>query len=129
MKLYQINNACKAVEQLLKLRLPYPKIHQIMKLRDKMRSESEMYAQEEEKLIYEYGKKSENGTPEIANGFIKFDSVAQMEAFKGNIEQLKNLEIDFIPTVIKISDQEMGQQQITIECIDRLSKFVEFGGD
>lgn len=129
MKLHKINNACKALEHLLKLQLPYPTIREMLRLRNLLRPEAEMYAQEEEKLIYQYGKKRKNGTPEIENGRVKFDSMEQMEKYKDRINELRSMEIDLPLSLIKIKEKEIGQQPISMECIDNLEGFIEFGGD
>lgn len=129
MKLHKINNACKALEHMLKLQLPYPTIREMLRLRNLLRPEAEMYAQEEEKLIYQYGKKHKNGTPEIQNGRIKFDSTEQMEKYKDQINKLRSMEIDLPLSLIKITEKEIGQQLISMECIDNLEGFIEFGGD
>lgn len=126
MTLYQIAVAYDSLKYLLTLRFPYPKTRKIRKIYDKIKTDAELCIEEEKKIIFEYSKKDKNQTPIIKDGCIEFETLEDKQALEKELQDLHSeiININFIP--VELTADEMGQQRISDEDIQKLKGFVDF---
>lgn len=128
MKLVKLSKSFEALEYMKKMMLPFTKTREIRGIRELIRSEAEMCQDEERKLIMEHAKANIHGQY-VEDGKITFKSQKDMELFQIRLKELHEMEIELEFEPVFLSVDDIGDQKISQDYIDRLKGFIEFGGD
>lgn len=126
MKYAQILKAVSALGEIQKLRLPYVKARQLYQTAKAVKNEFEFFSAEEMKLVQEYAAKDDTGTSIVSEtGTITFSDINAKRKYAERINELTNMETGQFDPVIITAD-EIGEQTITPETIDKLDGIVIF---
>jgi len=101
MKLKEVIQAKDAIKTLTEKRLTnYQKARDLVKLRKKVESEYDFYAEQEKQAVLAHGEIGQMGTPVfLKDGRLKLKSAEDKEAFEKEILDLMNTEVDGIETI------------------------------
>lgn len=127
MKYSQIIRATPALESIRKLRVPYAKAREIHRTYKTLEKEFVFFAEEENKLVKKYAIKDEKNEPIITgNGVISFSDVKTKEEYTAEIVKLNQFDVDVKITPISLTADEIGDQLISPETIDKLEGIIKF---
>lgn len=121
MKLSKAVFAYQHFNELIALSLPYPVIRKLRKLRSLLQSEFEFYCEEERKLI------ASNKVQVDTLGKLLFFDHKSKEKYMQEISCLSETEIDLEISSVTLSASDIGDQRISLECLDALEDFIEIG--
>lgn len=117
---FQINKAYTALMNLSELRLPVKKARDLYQLTKKVEEYIQFAIQEESKYMDEFGvKRNQDGT-------CSFESQETFRAFSEKMTELNELNVDWDPTPIVLTDHDIGDQVLSTADILRLEGFVSF---
>lgn len=114
---------------MLSLYLPYPKTRQIMRIRDRIKPDAELYEAEQKKLLKRYALLDPYGNPKSKNNRACFDSEENKNKFIDEMTKLRETPLDFCADVISVTEAEIGSQLISGEDIENLTGFIQFVDD
>ena len=127
MNYMKIANSMSALKEITQLRLPYVKARDVYRIYKAFEEEYNFFAQEEIKLVSEFAEKDANGNPCVtSNGVIKFkDATTKMEyVAKFSELGLQESDMKFKPVILYA--EEIGEQIISPETINRLEGIISF---
>lgn len=115
------------LNEMRRLKLPYPKAKKVYALCKTFEAEFSFFRQEETKLIETYAAKDENGKPKMnQTGVITFDTVEAKDEYLAEIEKLCNTEVEAEIPHIVITPDDMGVQTVSPETIEKLEDIIFF---
>ena len=121
MKQYQINKAYAALSRLANMQMPIRDAYNLYMLTEQIKPAYNFELEQERKLIEKYG-----GTLDQETGAFIFKDKETTEAFRGEIMELNNLDVDVEFSVVTIAMESLGAQKITPVDIMCLEGFVSF---
>lgn len=121
MNLYNLVAAHQNFNSVISLNLPYSVIRNLRRLRAKLADEFDFYCGEERKLI------AANGITVSENGVLDFPNEGAKKKYLSAITDLKNMDSDVEITPVEISESDIGNQRISLECLDALEGFIKIG--
>ena len=120
MKQNRINKAYPVLAKLSDLKLPIKKARELYGMTKKMSEHFEFALNEEKKYIETYGGTlSENGT-------ISFASPEKFAEFQEKLIELNESEVDWKENAIFLTEEDIGEQTVSVSDLYRLEGFVHF---
>lgn len=123
----KLTQAMSPLNDIRRLKLPYPKAKKVYALCKTFEAEFSFFRQEETKLIETYAAKDEKGNPKMnQTGVITFDTVEAKNDYLAEIEKLCNTEIEAEIPLIVITPEDIGNQSVSPETIEKLEDIISF---
>ena len=130
MTLYEAAQAYEDLQVLMEISLPYPKVRTLLRIRDALKTDWELYQLEYQKLLKRYASKDELGNILTEGNQVLFPGEEAENACKEAVLDLRNAPAGFAPGErLKLTASELGNQYITGRICDSLSPLVDFGGE
>lgn len=126
MKLNKIVEAYSGIQELMELKLPFKKSKSIAEIYFKMKKEIEFFQNENNKIINTYAKKNKDGTPSVQNNLIEFQNMDDKTMYLNEIEELKNMEIDFKFEKVELSEEDIENLKIKPMALVGLEEFISY---